>query len=77
MLLRGLIHSDGCRVINRVNGGEYPRYMFTNHSDDIRAIFANACNAFGVAWRRTNWRTLAVSRAPDVAQLDAIIGPKY
>jgi hypothetical protein len=31
MLLRGLIHSDGCRVTNRVRGGKYshPRYFFT------------------------------------------------
>jgi hypothetical protein len=76
LLLRGLIHSDGCRVINRVNGGEYPRYMFTNHSDDIRAIFAMACDAFSVTHRRMNWRTLAVSRAEDVARLDTVIGPK-
>jgi hypothetical protein len=30
-LLRGLIQSDGCRVLNRVNGTIYPRYQFTNH----------------------------------------------
>jgi len=31
-LLRGLIHSDGCRTINRVRDGSYayPRYFFTN-----------------------------------------------
>jgi hypothetical protein len=63
-------------VINRVNGGEYPRYMFTNHSDDIRAIFATACDAFRVACRQTNWKSLAVSRAQDVARLDTVIGPK-
>ena len=28
--LRGLIHSDGCRSINFVNGAGYPRYFFTN-----------------------------------------------
>ena len=30
-LLRGLIHSDGCRAINRVRNGKYayPRYFFT------------------------------------------------
>jgi hypothetical protein len=31
--LRGLVHSDGCRVINRVNSGEYPRYFFTQVSE--------------------------------------------
>ena len=29
MLLRGLIQSDGCRVLNRVKGKDYPRYQFT------------------------------------------------
>jgi hypothetical protein len=43
-LLRGLLHSDGCRVLNRVNGTPYPRYFFTNHSEDIRAIFCWACD---------------------------------
>jgi hypothetical protein len=76
LLLRGLIHSDGCRVINRVNGGEYPRYMFTNHSNDIRAIFTGACDAFGIAWRSTNWKTIAISRAEHVAKLDSVVGPK-
>ncbi|HTU29925.1 MAG TPA: hypothetical protein VMF07_11130 [Solirubrobacteraceae bacterium] len=47
-LIRGLIHSDGCRCINhvkttlpsgRVAEYEYVRYFFTNHSTDIRGIF--------------------------------------
>jgi hypothetical protein len=47
-LLRGLIHSDGCRTINRFAvelpvGGRrtysYPRYFFSNLSAGIRAIF--------------------------------------
>jgi hypothetical protein len=37
--LRGLIHSDGCRVLNRVNGKDYPRYFFSQVSDDIRRLF--------------------------------------
>ncbi len=36
-LVRGLIHSDGCRVLNWVKGTPYPRYHFTNESLDIRA----------------------------------------
>lgn len=79
-LLRGLIHSDGCRFQNRVRvrGKEYryPRYMFTNHSAQIRAIFCEACDQFGVRWTRTTWRNVAVSRRADVARLDEIIGPK-
>lgn len=75
-LLRGLIHSDGCRVLNRVNGKAYPRYMFSNRSQDIHAIFCRACDAYGVAWRWSNWNTLSVARAPGVAKLYAVIGPK-
>src|SRR5215469_13644565 len=45
--IRGLIHSDGCRVINwttkpvagEIKRYEYPRYHFTNESADIRDLF--------------------------------------
>ena len=75
-LLRGLIQSDGCRSLNRVNGTDYPRYLFTNNSEDIRGIFCRACDLLAVAWRQSNWKTISVARAPDVAKLDLIIGPK-
>jgi hypothetical protein len=75
-LLRGLIQSDGCRVLNRVNGKGYPRYHFTNNSQDIRDIFGRACDGYGVRWRQNNWKSLSVARAPDVAKLDLVIGPK-
>jgi hypothetical protein len=54
-LLRGLVHSDGCRVMNRVWKGRYayPRYFFTNSSDDILQIFRDACEAIGVAHRNS------------------------
>ena len=76
LLLRGLIHSDGCRILNRVNGKEYPRYQFCSHSADIRAIFCRACDDYGVAWKHSNWKTISVSKAPDVEKLDLVIGPK-
>ena len=76
-LLRGLINSDGCRVINRIKGKyEYPRYQFTNHSADIRAIFTGACDEIGVHWTQMNRYNVAVSRRADVALLDSFIGPK-
>jgi hypothetical protein len=67
MLLRGLIHSDGCRGINTVRNRmhksySYPRYQFTSYSNDIRAIFCQACDDYGVSWRRMNWRTISVAR---------------
>lgn len=52
LLLRGLLHSDGCRFINTGRGGwAAPRYKFTNTSENILAIFCRACDAVGVAWR--------------------------
>jgi hypothetical protein len=77
-LLRGLIHSDGCRVINRVVNRKYAysRYMFTNTSADILQIFRDACDSTGVNHRNMNSRTISVARRADVAALDAFIGPK-
>lgn len=75
--LRGLIESDGCRSINRVNGGEYPRYSFSNRSEDIRALFVRSVEQLGLRWTTANRWTVAVSRRPDVAVLDDFIGPKW
>jgi hypothetical protein len=75
-LLRGLLHSDGCRVLNWVNGTPYPRYHFSSASDDIRAIFGRACDALGIEWRPHNRRNLSVARRNSVALLDAFVGPK-
>ncbi|HSS10209.1 MAG TPA: hypothetical protein VLL25_10005 [Acidimicrobiales bacterium] len=75
--LRGLIHSDGCRVLNWVNGTPYPRYHFTNASADIRAIFGRACDRLGIEWRYNNARNLSVAKRGSVARLDEFIGPKY
>jgi hypothetical protein len=74
-LLRGLIHSDGCRFINTGRNWRAPRYSFNNTSDDIRAIFCDACDLLGVHWT-TAPRTVYVSRVRDVAVLDDFIGPK-
>jgi hypothetical protein len=76
LLLRGLIHSDGSRDRNVVNGKSYPRYSLSNNSEDIKSIFCTACDQIGVRWTRPNWKSIAVSRRPDVAKLDAVIGPK-
>lgn len=77
-LVRGLIHSDGCRVMNTVHRGRYsyPRYQFCNYSSDIRGIFTGACEELGVRWTQMNRVTIAVSRRADVALLDTFIGPK-
>jgi hypothetical protein len=83
--LRGLIHSDGCRVINRfktklpsgrVAEYEYPRYFFSNLSADIRGLFCEYCERLGVRWTQSNHRNISVSHRRSVAILDAFIGPK-
>ncbi|MDX3237734.1 helix-turn-helix domain-containing protein [Streptomyces sp. ME03-5709C] len=83
--LRGLIHSDGSRATNRITrnvaGGtrhyEYPRYFFTNRSEDIRRLCTDTLDAVGVAWRRTNAWNISVARREAVALMDRFIGPKY
>jgi hypothetical protein len=77
-LLRGLIHSDGCRVTNRVLGGKYAytRYFFTNVSRDILQIFRDSCDAVGIPHRDSKWNTISIARREGVAALDAFIGPK-
>ena len=76
-LVRGLIHSDGCRFQNTGRGNwSWPRYAFSNLSDDIRSIFCHACDQLGVHWTRSGKRTIYVSRKADVARLDEFIGPK-
>jgi hypothetical protein len=75
-LVRGLLHSDGCRVLNWVNGTPYPRYHFTNVSADIRGIFGRACDQLGVDWRPNNRWSLSVARRGSVALLDEFVGPK-
>ncbi|HKH18270.1 MAG TPA: hypothetical protein VKA57_12150 [Solirubrobacteraceae bacterium] len=83
--LRGLIHSDGCRVINRfktklpsgrVAEYEYPRYFFSNLSADIRGLFCEYCERLGVRWTQSNHRNISVSHRRSVAILDGFIGPK-
>jgi hypothetical protein len=79
--IRGLIHSDGCRGINRVRGANgssyaYPRYYFTNRSAEIRGLFVEACERLGVEWRQMNRFNISVARRASVERLDAIVGPK-
>jgi hypothetical protein len=78
--LRGLIHTDGWRGLNRVNvkGKDYayPRYQFSNRSDDIRKLFTDACDRLGVAWRQWTRFHISVARRDSVALLDTFIGPK-
>jgi hypothetical protein len=74
-LLRGLIHSDGCRFINSGRNWTAPRYSFSNRSADIHGIYREACDQLGLRWTRAP-HTTYVSRVADVARMDEFIGPK-
>lgn len=87
--IRGLIHSDGCRITywtTRIVGGEkrryeYPRYFFTNVSDDIRQLYTDTLDKLGVEWthctRSGNPYNISVARRASVALMDAHVGAKY
>jgi hypothetical protein len=84
-LIRGLIHSDGCRTVNsfctglpsgRVGEYAYVRYFFSNLSSEIREIFREHCELLGIRVTQPNHRNLAVSHRVSVAILDSFIGPK-
>ena len=84
-LIRGLIHSDGCRTVNRFTvrlpkSGDrryqYARYFFTNASADIQRIFSSHCELLGVRWTQSKPRMISVSNRASVAILDSFIGPK-
>jgi hypothetical protein len=83
--LRGLLHSDGCRTVNRfttklpsgrVAEYAYPRWFFSNRSADIRELFCATCDAVGIRWTQSNPRNISVSHRDSVARLDERIGAK-
>ncbi|MFC7261667.1 transcriptional regulator [Streptomyces lutosisoli] len=83
--IRGLIHSDGCRITNwttRLVAGEskryeYPRYFFTNLSSDIIQLFTDTLDMLGVEWKQPNSRNISIARKASVALMDTHVGPKY
>ncbi|MFD9224461.1 helix-turn-helix domain-containing protein [Streptomyces sp. NPDC060064] len=87
--VRGLIHSDGCRNMNwttRLVGGErkryeYPRYWFTNVSDDIRQLYTDTLDKLGIEWKHCTRAgkpyNISVAKRASVALMDAHVGPKY
>ena len=82
--LRGLFHSDGCRITNwtrRTVAGvprrhEYPRWFFTNESADILGLCSAGLGRLGIAHRFPRRDTISVARREAVAALDTAIGPK-
>jgi hypothetical protein len=82
--LRGLMHSDGCRITNwcirpvagKLKRYEYPRYIFSNASEDILMLCAWALELIGAEWTRPKQRNISVARKASVALLDQHVGPK-
>jgi hypothetical protein len=82
--LRGLFHSDGCRVTNwtvrPLRAGpkryEYPRYFFSNQSADIIGICTRTLDRLGIAWTMPRYNTVSVARRASVTLMDELVGPK-
>ena len=84
-LLRGLIHTDGCRAVNqfqtklpsgRIAEYRYIRYFFSNRSRDIRDIFVEHCHLLGIRVTQSNPRNLSIAHRHSVAILEEIVGTK-
>jgi hypothetical protein len=83
--LRGLLPSDGCRTINRfttrlpsgrVAEYAYPRWFFSNRSDDIRGLFCEYCERLGIRWTQSNPRNISVAHRASVALVDSFVPVK-
>jgi hypothetical protein len=78
--LRGLIHSDGTRIVATERKGNYvrraPRYAFRNRSRDIRCLFCESCDALGIGWTAPSETQIAIYRLESVALLDTFVGAK-
>lgn len=85
LFVRGLLHSDGCRTVNRVHrmvGGQrkeyaYPRWFFSNESQDILGLCAWGLDLLGVEHRRNRRNSISIAKSDSVARLDELIGEKY
>lgn len=75
-LIRGLVHSDGCRVVANDRGVASLRYHFDNLSEDIKRIYCRSLDALGIHWTRPSYKDIAVYRKADTARLDEFVGPK-
>jgi hypothetical protein len=76
VFVRGLIESDGCRVVANDRGVRSVRYHFSNRSEDILGLFTGALDDLGIPWTRPDWHTIAVYRKAATARLDEFVRPK-
>ena len=79
-LLRGLLHSDGCRSVNAVTVRgrryAYPRWFLANESRDILALAGRTLDQVGVSWRYNRPNSISIARRAAVAEVDARVGLK-
>jgi hypothetical protein len=76
LLIRGLIHSDGCRVVANERGVKSVRYHFSNRSEDILGLFTSALDDLGIPWTRSSNKIVSIYRKAATARLDEFVGPK-
>jgi hypothetical protein len=76
LFVRGLVHSDGCRIVADDRGRPSPRYHFSNLSEDIKRLYCLGLTLLGVEWTRPCGQQIAVYRKASVAILDRFVGPK-
>ncbi len=74
--IRGLIDSDGCRVVANDRGVRSVRYHFSNRSDDVRGLFCAALDRLAIPWTQNSTYQIAVYRKAATARLDEFVGPK-
>ena len=74
--IRGLIHSDGCRVVANDRGVRSIRYHFSNRSEDIIGLFTGALDHLGIPWTRSTKYIVSVYRKAATSRLDEFVGPK-
>lgn len=74
--IRGLIDSDGCRVVANDRGVRSVRYHFSNRAYDIRGLYCAALDRLGIPWTQNSTYEIAVYRKAATARLDEFVGPK-
>jgi Homeodomain-like domain/LAGLIDADG-like domain len=74
--VRGLIESDGCRVVANDRGVRSIRYHFSNRSEDILGLFTSALDDLGIPWTRSSKKVVSIYRKAATARLDEFVGPK-
>ena len=74
--IRGLIHSDGCRVVANDRGVTQHPLPLHEHSEDILGLFTAALDALEIPWTRSSKYIVSIYRKAATARLDEFVGPK-